>query len=588
MNRAVVLLLLLLLWGLLSVGARLSGHAPHNLTATVNSDGEVELAWEDTRASIIGFRVERRSGSSGIWNTTSFTVNQSEMTAVDPAPYAGITWYRVIGRRCCFTDRGSYARVGVFIPTPLQQVGTTVAEWATVAGRTGDVYWKENEPNPGTFYEVYGTGVGPFYVLGDDDLLNDVDIELDISASMVATAQGLTVRPVASDGTQGPTRGIGTTTYNHALVSTPGPPTNPEVDRGVNDITLSWGTALGSTGTTLLRLWTSPEEYVDLHMPNSLANSSVTLPRDHTLLDDDLQPENWPYFLQAQSILRGATANSAFSGEPPPDILPDRYLADGGRYTPARPSLTSEQRPGDTVGDVLLELDWTPIEAATGYEMELRERLDSGGYGSFTIASPPSECSSPEAGLLACGAGSSAAEISLSPTGLKFLRARVRASRYASSDHTLNVYGSNVFITGAATVYSEWSGWHDVAYRHAQWRTEDLTGTAPPSITDSGAGSITGARESIAVVREMLGFDDGSDDLLVSVVWLGVCLGLAMLAGGAGGVKAGSTGFAFGGAIFAVGWLSGPPLVGVPWGYALLPLALVMFLGLLMLRNRMG
>lgn len=117
-----------------------SPEAPTNVNTTVSADTTyVEITWDDNSSSEIGFRVDKKQGSSGSWKTIAYRPRNSTGASVneqkwrDYMPPRGVEVnYRVVAINCNDEGGSTSAPNSVYIKPPSQPTKITPAHHATI------------------------------------------------------------------------------------------------------------------------------------------------------------------------------------------------------------------------------------------------------------------------------------------------------------------------------------------------------------------------------------------------------------------------------------------------------------------------
>jgi hypothetical protein len=106
-------------------GMPVAVYAPSNLSASASGSSQINLGWRDNSANESGFRIERRTGTSGTWGEIA-TVGANVTGYADTGLSAGTTYdYRVraynSGANSAYSNEANNTTQGARHPNPVSR-----------------------------------------------------------------------------------------------------------------------------------------------------------------------------------------------------------------------------------------------------------------------------------------------------------------------------------------------------------------------------------------------------------------------------------------------------------------------------------
>jgi len=140
--------------------------APTNLQASTASSSQINLSWADNSNSEDGFKIERKTGSSGTWSEIT-TVGAKVTSNNNPGLSASMTYYyRVRAYNSAgYSDYSNEAGATTLLESGGQAIDTpTLSYPVDVADNTMCLGWTKSYTNYFSFYKIYysmGAGITP-------------------------------------------------------------------------------------------------------------------------------------------------------------------------------------------------------------------------------------------------------------------------------------------------------------------------------------------------------------------------------------------------------------------------------------------
>jgi len=156
----VVIIALILIFRVISGPA--TPKAPSNPAATVVSDSQIDLSWQDNSDNETGFKIERKTGAGGNYQQIA-TVGANVIKYSDTGLSGDTTYYYLVR---AYSDSGdsSYSNEAS-ATTPLQTIPNAPSSLGAVAISSAqiDLSWQDNSNNESGFKIERKTGAGGSY-----------------------------------------------------------------------------------------------------------------------------------------------------------------------------------------------------------------------------------------------------------------------------------------------------------------------------------------------------------------------------------------------------------------------------------------